>query len=381
MRDPTPDTTTTDVQVLGQSQTLSSRALLVRKASARIPTTAEGLPVGFYRVDLLPHDLELTPEAQEQVQLDTESTEPTEQTKQTPEQIVQAQLKEVESLKAAYVELDYEHSYPTLPNGEPFWHKLDFEPGIAYAALQMYLEANQEGPRTLDQVASSQELIQVLSAANGRPQDKPYTTTEVLRTLEEFFILYQWRHRAKAYDLFHEAAYRHTRMRRAMSMEEHHYKTAERLLQRVVNYMDTEDFSNKLGPKSAIDAFKALVGVQRTSVGLPSSGPLPTKDQQGISQFEAILRQIGTQQASSGPQEQRPGRTKMLDDLLKNPDTIKNMQELVIRVTTTNFADDRPNQPGHPNQQPNPGMSAPLDGESYVVPEEDIDFHKSVSAR
>lgn len=348
---------------------LSARAQLLRKASARIPTTAEGLPVGFYRADLLPIEDDLSQQS-DMSQAPTTSNGTSITSTSDAQQAMDAatkQLAEVEALRAAYVELSYEHSYPTLPNGEPFWHKLDYEPGLAYSTLQMYLEANTDGVRTLDSIATSEEFVHVLSASLGRSDF--VTTTEALHTLNEFFILYNWRARAKAYDLFHEAAYRHTRMRRAMNMEDHHYKTAENLLTKVITYMESQDFIDNLGPKAAIDALSKLVAIQRISVGLPSGGPLPQKERDETSQFEAILRQVGVQQASaSGQKEQAPGQARLLDALLQNPDTVKNMQELVIRVTTTNFA---PTQKGNT-----------VEGESVVVPEgataDDLAFHKDL---
>ena len=115
---------------------LPYRAILLQRAFGHIPVTAEGLPVGYYRVDLLPTTYE-KPEV------------------------------EAHSLRSAYVDLSFEHGYPTLGDGRPFWHKLEFEPGFAYGAFQIYLDSLNEGPRELTQLAQNEELIRIASQVQG----------------------------------------------------------------------------------------------------------------------------------------------------------------------------------------------------------------------
>src|SRR3972149_2029577 len=85
---------------------LPYRVLLLQRAIPALPVTAEGLPIGFYRVDLL------------------------------PEQSPGDAKEEAQALRNAYTDLNFDHGYPTLSDGRPFWYKLDYEPGFAFGAFQ-----------------------------------------------------------------------------------------------------------------------------------------------------------------------------------------------------------------------------------------------------
>jgi hypothetical protein len=286
---------------------VSYRASLIHKATQRSPTTSEGLPIGFYRADLLP-------------------SEPLPDDSQG--------MQELQALKVAYVELGYDQGYPTLPSGEPFWHKFDHEPGLAFSMFQAFLEQNESGVRELSALASTPEFLRVLQAQCG----EEFTKYQALKLVNEYATVYYWRTRAKAYDLFREAAYRSVRIRRAMNAEDYHYTTAERLLRKVVEYLDTPEFIERLNPKVALDALGKLVTIQRISAGLPASGPLTQKESPEATSFELILRRLGLQQsqvreAAGGLGDARQ-KSGMLDNILKDQDSARQMQELIIRVTT-----------------------------------------------
>lgn len=331
-----------------ERQLLSSRAVLLKRASQRIPVTAEQLIVGFYRVDLLPVE-------------DTSDAEDTDDANDTDEG--QRQVAEIEALKAAYVELSYENGYPTLPAGEPFWHKLDYEPGLAYGAFQIFLDMGDTGARELTELAANEEFRRVCSARIGHE----VTQTEALQIVSEYCVLYYWRQRSKAYDLFKEAAYRHLRIKRQMSAEDTHYQLAAGLLKKVEAYLAKDDFENGLTPKTAIEALKALVAIQRVSIGLPAAGPLPSKDSPEVTHFEAILRQLGTAGGSAASNIAPKERSKLLDDMLTDPSVTRQMQELIIRVTTTNFGEASSTPPGRTfDQEEEDGLA------------EDVSFHKEL---
>lgn len=354
-----------------QAQGLSSRALLLRKASQRTPTTAEDLPIGFYRVDLLPinqPDIEEVPESAESTDDTQEGQGP--DAKQT--RAANKQLEEVQALQAAYIELSYEHGYPTIPTGEPFWHKLDYEPGLAYSLFQTYLEQDIQGGRDLSALAEDEEFLKVFAASRGQAEA---TKSEALAELNEFFILYYWRPRAKAHDIYKEAAYRHMRMKRAMSAEDHHYTLAGKALEAVETYLLSEDFGKGLTPRHALDALTKLVAIQRISAGLPAAGPLAAKDVPQSTQFEGILRQIGIQAAQQqgeglGPDSMH-GKSQVLDKIMRDPHTVKQMQELIIRVTTTSHTPDQQNRPGRTFNQ---NLDDSDDDDDGLA--EDIEFHK-----
>lgn len=345
---------------------LSYRARMIKRASERIPVTAEDLPIGFYRCDLLPFE---QPSFEEQMPTEGISDE---------ELLAQAQLREVQSLSAAFTELIYDQGFPTLASGEPFWHKLDFEPGLAYAAFQIYLDMDETGARDLSEIARNTELINILT--QQRDGEAP-PHSQVLSIITEYSILYYWRHRSRAHDLFKEAAYRHQRIKRAMSAEDYHYRLSEKLLKQVETYLGTEDFAKGLTPKTAMEALTRLVAIQRVSVGLPAAGPLPSKEAPESTQFEMILRQLGMQNVTSGRGQGTTGsnrmKSKALENILEDPANARQMQELIIRVTTQNFDPVDPNlrdngPPRRHREQPS------AENIQDVEFEDDVKFHKEV---
>lgn len=290
---------------------LSYRAAILKKVQPRIPQTAEGLPVGFYRVDLLPGQAPAT------------STE------------------EIQALRNAYTDLSFEFGYPTQASGRPFWYKLDFEPGVAYAAFQIYLESIQTGPREISLVAANAELKRVLTSLSS--PDAANTTentadVDILPILNEFSVLYTWRARSRAYDLYKEAAYRHLKLRRQASLEDDHYVMATNLLTQLKEkVLNQPKFFDDMHPKTAVDLLTKLVGIQRVSVGLPSNGPLAAKDAPEDVSFEMIMRTLGQKSGAAGNVfENGTGELagkNVLTEVLKDRESANLMQEMVIRIT------------------------------------------------
>lgn len=128
-------------QAINKVPALSYRADLLRKIAARIPLTSEHLPIGFYRVDLLPLEKPISAE------------------------------EEMQTVRLSYQDLSFEYGYPTLPDGRPYWHKLDFEPGFCYGAFQIFLEQISGGPRELSELAENAELLQLATQMKGENQD------------------------------------------------------------------------------------------------------------------------------------------------------------------------------------------------------------------
>lgn len=294
-------------QTQPQSQVpLSYRVQLLQKTANRVPFTAEGLPTGFYRTDLLP-------------------------TKPSPSQ------EELQALEAAYTDLSFEHGYPTLPDGRPFWQKLDFEPGFAFGAFQIYLEQLDLGPRELTQLADNQELHALSSRMAGLEEGKLIPKEQLRRQIVEFSVLYYWRARSKAHDLYKEAAYRHLRLRRQMSMEDRHYTYATNLMEELKSkVLDTKDFWDNMSGKTAVDLLSKLVAIQRVSVGLPAAGPLSQKESPEDSTFEMIIRTLGQKAAAGAVYENQGGQQQgrgILQGVLEDPTAAKNLQEVIIRVS------------------------------------------------
>lgn len=291
---------------------LSYRAQLVLKAGAHIPLTQEGLPTGYYRIDLLPQQQPIDPQ------------------------------EEAQAARNAYSDLSFEYGYPTLPDGRPFWYKLDFEPGFAFGAFQIYIEQIDGGPRELHKLCENLELRTLASKAYCTPQeldeyeDKLIPKSKMHRMIYEFSILYFWRHRSRANDLYRDAAYRHTRLRRQSTLEEKHYSLADKFMKELqTKVLDTPEFWESMSAKTAVDLLGKLVAIGRISVGLPAAGPLSQKETPEDVTMEMILRTLG--QKTSGGQTfengSATGGRAILDSILQDKDAAHGMQELIVRVT------------------------------------------------
>lgn len=280
------------------------RSRLIQKLSASVPSTFGGLPVGIYRADLL-----------------------------TNPSGTHAPSIEPEDYTAAFVELSFGEGFPTLPNGAPFWYKMDFEPAPAYSAFQLYLEQIESGPRSMHHIAQVPELKRLY---NGH----------TFQLVQEWSVLYYWRDRAKAHDIYKEAAFRQIRARRAMHTEDRHYEIADRLLEVATQYMATPKFVEEMTPKSALEALKLAASLQRVSVGLPAGGPLPAKDEerQAPGNWEFTIRQVAQRndtttfdEAGNLLSDQELSMHSLLDD----PAQAHVMQEVIIRMSAASKGNKR----------------------------------------
>jgi hypothetical protein len=299
------------------AQQLPYRVRLLQKAVPTLPVTAEGLPIGFYRVDLL------------------------------PEQSPGDAKEEAQALRNAYINLCFDHGYPTLSDGRPFWYKLDYEPGFAFGAFQIYLEANDTGPRELSLLADNEEIRRLAgrmyqlnkqsTAISGIDTEELPPVEAVTAILMEFSILYLWRARAKAHDLYEEAAYRHLKLRRQTSIENEHYLLAVSLMTKLKEKMlNSPNFFEDMSAKTATELLSKLVAIQRISVGLPAAGPLPNKEQSEDISFEMIMRTLA-QKTAKGNVFDQSGREvtteNALSKVLEDPRAAGMMQEVIIRVS------------------------------------------------
>jgi hypothetical protein len=243
-------------------------------------------------------------------------------------------LPDVDNLSAAFVDLSYEHGFPTIPSGQPFWTKLEFEPGLAYGCFQIYLELIQVGPRELEELAKSSELQTLFS----QHLNSTVTQAELTLHFQEYYALYAWKHRAKAYDLFKEAAYRHERVRRAMRVEDEHFHLASQMMEKLKPVILDGKFLENLSPRLLLEALGKVIAIQRISSGLPASGPLTQKEIPEATNFELIMREVIQKQQASAQQSApiditESAKDGALEKLLKDPTSTRSMQELIIRVT------------------------------------------------
>jgi len=243
----------------------------IRKLTEQLPLNDLGLPEGIYRPDLLPDQAES--ESESESSAESESRELT---------VIEG-LPSIQECSIAYIPLSYVEGFPSLPDGRPLWSRLDFEPAEAYVALQAYLQQGHDEARQLFL------LLDTLNSANldvksetplgtqttgtagtaGTAGTHIYTATE----LQDYFHLYYWGPRARAYDLFRGAHNRHVRQERALVVEDSHFMVAGRLLDVCEACLAKEDFFDNISAQGIAALVKVAAQLQRISVGLPALGP------------------------------------------------------------------------------------------------------------
>lgn len=236
-------------------------------------------------------------------------------------------------LRMAFVDLRFTHGYPALPSGMPFWSKMDFEPGFSFAMFQIFLEQGTDGPRELFAIAEDKQLQELAKQGVAGYAGGMHG---MLNILQEYYILHCWAPRARAFDLYREAAWRHQRLRKQITAEDKHFSIAGKLLQKLEAYFESDKFVEEMTPKTAIDAFSKLVAVQRVSAGLPASGPLAANQQPEATSFEMILRNVALRQGAAQQSNGQGAHThtrEMLDQVLTDPTAAANLQEVIIRIS------------------------------------------------
>lgn len=307
---------------LKQNTLSDPKAVLCAFLHRRIPRTPNGQLAGVLRPDLL--DAHATPQDYTHVSA-------------FPEE--------------AFLEFNFDEGFPALPSGAPIWFKLPYETPELFACFETYLEIIQEGPRHVAQLLSSAELEHHLGEDLN------------LDFLRNVYHMYYWKDRARAYDTFQEAAYRHIRTRRALATEDHAYLKSSAYLEKVEGILESPNFWKQLemDPKVTLDFFKELLKIKRISAGMPAAAPME-EGGGGSSSFEMIMRKVqeetrsmvpnggdgdgeGLTLDSSGRVINRPG-AEFMRAVLESPDSAKSMQEVIIRMTQQNGATKQPRWAG-----------------------------------
>lgn len=253
--------------------------------SQQIPTNEYGLPIFFYRSDLIPY------------------SGPQDQSPITQE-----------DLDLAAVPLTYQDGYPALANSTPFWSQLPNEPYEAFLVFERYLQqAEETGIRQLNLLA------------NAEVQNLPH----IVSLYREFY----WSARARAYDMFIVAAESKRREHRIRRTENTHFVKAQTLLDQLLKRFENDDWMEDLEPKDAISILETLVKIQRLSLGLTgahSSSATFAPPAPAGSSSELILRQM-TKTLGLSDQGQQNFATA-LQGVLTDPEYAMQAQELIIRV-------------------------------------------------
>lgn len=306
-----------------------TKAALVRHLMSKVPKNSLNLPEGIYRTDLIPDVNDVNGSNEPPQVLSPREPDSADESPSPSE------AEAISVFDGAFLPLAYVEGFPALPDGNPFWYRLDFEPLEAFQAFEAYLSQGDQGARQLFILGED-------GLENG---SGPQTTM-----LMEWFDLYYWEHRCKSFDLFRIAQARKMREQRALTVDDNHYMLATRLMDQLEAYMlpedgDDNEFFDLLTPKVAIDLLKLLTQMQRVSSGLPASGPSggasDGSHQPGAS-VEVIMRNIiqGNQGSmdGSGPIIDQSGREvshlDALENALQDPDTAALAQELVIKLNS-----------------------------------------------
>lgn len=281
-----------------QASQINATFQLIEQLTTSIPLNEYKLPLFIYRPDMLDHTF-----VAKSLAAGGQSTTPT---SVGPAQRAGDGLEELDAhLNAAVVPLTYNEGYPVTPAGIPFWSKLEFEPQSAYDAFIEYLELG--GAR---QISSLQAFD--------------------LDEVREFFHMFYWTFRVKAFDLYKVAHHQQQKLQRMLSTEDNHYIMAQQLVNRVYNYLQTTDLNEEtITPDKAVAMLEKLVKVQRISVGLPANGESKenTGNNRQVTPVNVIMQQISqTNEATTDNQ------TNGIDLLLENPDSVDLAQQLIIRL-------------------------------------------------
>lgn len=240
-----------------------------------------GLPIGFYRLDLLPPINAVTVDPNSLINL------------------------EKDSLSAAFTPLNYQDGYPVLVSGELFWQHLNFEPLALFRIFDQYLHAGSK--RSLSKVKAEVATREALHLA---------------------YYAYVWSDRAQAYDMYMVAQFRRQQEFWAMASQTKHYQLADKLFNKLEAKFGEEDFFEQLEPKLLLEMLKVVASLQRISSGLPQSGPAASPP--SGSNIELVMRSIYKENVND-IKEDSDG-VKLISRVLASPETTRAAQELLIKV-------------------------------------------------
>ena len=308
---------------------------ITKELQESTPTNQYQLPDGFYRCDLLA-SIDLDDQLE-----DTTEVEQLEGPGYSPSGPNDTALKK--SLKScarhAYVPLDYSEGFPALQHdGTPFWYQLPHEAKEAFDAFQYYLILPREnGVRTL---SDHYNLLPKELQHRFSPDD-----------LFELKTLYYWLSRAKAYDAFDTMARRKQRSIHANAAEDRHFHLSELLLKKAASFIQSEGFLEGMNTKTALEALKLGVQVQRQSLGLSPTTVGETSAPQVDMEVELLKTMNpnalegefhGNQRDASeiitlpdGTQVTRGSSNSKMAEVLRDPDALGIAQRLVIKVSTS----------------------------------------------
>lgn len=215
-------------------------------------------------------------------------------------------LEREEILTSAMCPIVYDEGFPAFEDGQPIWSQLPFESADSYRYFCLYLEqALEKGVRLLEQVAEDAQTH--------------------LPLLMDYFHLYYWKIRARAYDQYITVVHEKKRLHRLMHCDDSHYIMAENLLKQCYNYFASIDWE-KLDPAVVERMIPKMVEIMRKSAGEKQFGDNPIPQT-----VEMILRQM-TRTDLAAAEGESANRNQSIETLLTDPKAAEIAQELIIRM-------------------------------------------------
>ena len=209
-----------------------------------------------------------------------------------------------------------------------------------YRAFELYRQMSMGTPGTVETdtdegepgtAASGMRSIAQL-VGNMHPN---LSGTELLVAIDAYrraYYIYYWGLRTRAYDLFRVAQHQKQQELRAIETQDEHYIDARKIRHKIMAYMDDEEnFWDLMTPKVAIDLLKLTTALERISAGLPSAGPATNTERAGES-LELTFKTIAqSNRASSEGATTVDEEGTVLDQALKDPETVNMLQKLIIK--------------------------------------------------
>lgn len=279
-----------------QAITASSKARVFRQLAAQIPLNEYRLPV--YLLD--------------SQALFTQNSKSADQSCATSSLVSSAIPQNFEyfaelansNIVQAVINLNYEEGYPLVEStGNPIWEPLPDEDPQFIDALRRYVMMPYESLATEDSTTKGNfNNANVYAHAYMRSLKHIAQTTAELQDLYMHATLHHWASRARAYDLFRLAA--DTKRREQLQREQEYtqYHNATNLVAQsiaLIQAMLADPSLYEVKPSDAIRLYQIALKAQRTSIGLPESGPLKENNTQVIQDLPTLIRQIA--EASPNP--------------------------------------------------------------------------------
>ncbi len=207
-------------------------------------------------------------------------------------------------LDNARVEVSYIQGYPSIHNDKPVWAKFEHETQEAYDGFVYYL-----------QLPGVRQLLDIVHLPVELSSNWSY--------------LNFWRFRATAYDIYQTAHAARLREQRILKIGDSHFIEAEKIFNRLVNAVGTKSNEEleKESVEKLVSALDKVSKIQRAALGISSNEK--SEERHKNTSIELIMRE---QSEKIGRKINSDDESSIID-LLQDEETIKQAQELILRVS------------------------------------------------